>query len=114
MKIFLFVLFISGCHASKNLPQLTLPVFDKQGHRGCRGLMPENTIPAMLKALDLGVTTLELDIVFTKDSVAILSHEPFFSHEITTKADGSFIEEKEEKNYNIFKMSFAETQQYDV
>lgn len=88
--------------------------FDKQGHRGCRGLMPENTIPAMLHALDLGVTTLETDIVFTKDSVAILSHEPFFNHEITTKPDGSFIEEKDEKNYNIFKMSFAETQQYDV
>ncbi len=88
--------------------------FDKQGHRGCRGLMPENTIPAMLHALDLGVTTLEMDISFTKDGVAILSHEPFFNHEITTKPDGSFIEEKEERNYNIFKMSFAETQQYDV
>lgn len=88
--------------------------FDKQGHRGCRGLMPENTIPAMLHALDLGVTTLEMDVVFTKDSVAILSHEPFFNHEITTKQGGGFIEEKEEKNYNIFKMTFAETQQYDV
>ena len=88
--------------------------FDKQGHRGCRGNMPENTIPAMLYALDLGVTTLEMDVAFTKDSVAILSHEPFFNHEITTKVDGSFIEEKEEKNFNIFKMTFAETQQYDV
>ena len=88
--------------------------FDKQGHRGCRGLMPENTIPAMLHALDLGVTTLEMDIVFTKDSVAILSHEPFFNHEITTKADGTFIEEKAERNYNIFQMTFAATQQYDV
>jgi glycerophosphoryl diester phosphodiesterase len=88
--------------------------FDKQGHRGCRGLMPENTIPAMLHALDLGVRTLEMDVVFTKDSVAILSHEPFFNHVITTKPDGSFIEEKDEKNSNIFKMSFAETQQYDV
>ncbi len=88
--------------------------FDKQGHRGCRGLMPENTITAMLYALDLGVTTLEMDVVFTKDSIAILSHEPFFNHEITTKPDGSFIEEKDEKTYNIFKMSFAETQQYDV
>ena len=88
--------------------------FDKQGHRGCRGNMPENTIPAMLHALSLGVTTLEMDIVFTKDSVAILSHEPFFNHEITTKPDGSFIEEKEEKNFNIFKMTFEETQQYDV
>jgi glycerophosphoryl diester phosphodiesterase len=88
--------------------------FDKQGHRGCRGLMPENTIPAMLHALDLGVTTLEMDIVFTKDSVAILSHEPFFNHEITSKPDGTFIDEKAERNYNIFRMTFAETQQYDV
>lgn len=89
-------------------------LFDKQGHRGCRGLMPENTIPAMLHALDLGVTTLEMDIAFTKDGVAILSHEPFFNHELTTKADGSFITEKEEKNFNIYTMSFAETQTYDI
>ncbi|NEL42801.1 MAG: glycerophosphodiester phosphodiesterase, partial [Xanthomonas perforans] len=41
----------------------TPPAFDVQGHRGCRGLMPENTIPAFLKALELGVTTLELDVV---------------------------------------------------
>ena len=90
------------------------PSFDKQGHRGCRGLMPENTIPAMLHALDLGVTTLEMDVVFTKDSVAILSHEPFFNYEITTKAGGSFMDEKEEKQCNIFKMTFTETQLYDV
>jgi glycerophosphoryl diester phosphodiesterase len=88
--------------------------FDKQGHRGCRGLMPENTIPAMIKAIDLGVNTLEMDIVFTSDNVAILSHEPFFNHEITTKPDGKYIDEKEEKNYNIYKMTFAETQRYDV
>ena len=89
-------------------------IFDKQGHRGCRGLMPENSIPAMLHAIDLGVTTLEMDIVFTKDSVAILSHEPFFNHEITTKPDGSFIAEKEERQYNIYQMSFKESQHYDV
>lgn len=89
-------------------------VFDKEGHRGCRGLMPENTIPAMIKATDFGVNTLEMDIVFTSDNVAILSHEPFFNHEITTKPDGKFIDEKDEKNYNIYKMTFAETQRYDV
>lgn len=90
------------------------PSFDKQGHRGCRGLMPENTIPAMLHALDIGVTTLEMDVVFTKDSVAILSHEPFFNHDITTQPGGSFIEASREKTFNIFQMTFAETQQYDV
>jgi len=88
--------------------------FDYQGHRGCRGLMPENTIPAFLKAIDLHVTTLEMDVVITKDQQVILSHEPFFNHEITTKPDGSFIEEKEERNYNIYQMTYAEIQRYDV
>jgi len=127
-KCFLFIItatILNACVSNKNMsansshvqnpsPANTNRGFDKQGHRGCRGLLPENTIAAMLKALDLGVTTLEMDIVFTKDSVAILSHEPFFNHEISTKPDGSFIAEKEERNYNIFKMSFGETQQYDV
>ncbi len=88
--------------------------FDKQGHRGCRGLMPENTIPAMIHALGLGVTTLEMDVVITKDRKVILSHEPFFNHEITTKPDGSFIEEKDEKTYNIFQMPYSETVKYDI
>jgi glycerophosphoryl diester phosphodiesterase len=88
--------------------------FDKQGHRGCRGLMPENTIPAMINAVGMGVTTLEMDIVFTKDKKAILSHEPFFNHEITTKPDGSFIDEKEEKKYNIYQMTYDEVKIYDV
>lgn len=99
---------------------MDLPSFDKEGHRGCRGLMPENTIPAMLHAIDLGVTTLEMDIVFTKDSVAILSHEPFFNHEISSvliinyATSREYIDETKEKNYNIFKMTYEETLQFDV
>lgn len=88
--------------------------FDKQGHRGCRGLMPENTIPAMIKALDLGVTTLEMDASITKDKKIILSHEPFFNHEISTKPDGSFIEEKDERSYNMFTMNYDSVKLYDV
>lgn len=88
--------------------------FDKQGHRGCRGLMPENTIPAMLKALDLGVTTLEMDISISKDKKVFLSHEPFFNHEITTKPDGSFITEKEERSYNMYQMNYDSIAKYDV
>lgn len=95
-------------------PSGGLGAFDKQGHRGCRGLMPENTIQGMLKALDLGVTTLEMDISFSNDKKALLSHEPFFNHEITTKPDGSFIDEKEEKNYNLYKMSYDSIIKYDV
>jgi glycerophosphoryl diester phosphodiesterase len=88
--------------------------FDKQGHRGCRGLMPENTIPAMLKALDLGVTTLEMDVVITKDKKVILSHEQWFGKEITTKPDGTHMGEREERKFNIYWMDYAETKTFDV
>ena len=87
---------------------------DVQGHRGCRGLMPENTIPGMLYALELGVVTLEMDISITKDKQLILSHEPFFSEEITTKPDGSFVTEKEERNLNIYTMNYDSVVKYDV
>lgn len=106
-----------NCSNQKNIqrpPSGGLGAFDREGHRGCRGLMPENTIPAMLNALGLGVTTLEMDISFTKDKKAILSHEPFFNHEITTKPDGSFIEEKDEKSYNIYQMTYEQVKTYDV
>lgn len=93
---------------------IPIVTFDKQGHRGCRGLMPENTLPAMLKAIDLGVTTLEMDIAFTKEKVAILSHEPFFSHDITTLPGGKFPEASEERKLNIYQMSYEESQKYDV
>lgn len=89
-------------------------ILDKEGHRGCRGLMPENTIPAFKKAIDLGVTTLEMDVVITKDKQVILSHEPFFNHEITTKPDGSYVDESEEKTLNIYQMTYEQTQQFDV
>lgn len=98
----------------KETSQTSQTGFDKQGHRGCRGLMPENTVPAMINAVGLGVTTLEMDVVITKDKQVILSHEPFFNHEITTKPDGTFIGEKEERQYNIYQMNYAEVAKYDV
>lgn len=88
--------------------------FDKEGHRGCRGLMPENTIPAMTHAIGLGVTTLEMDVCISKDKKVVLSHEPFFNHEITTKPDGGFITEKEEKVYNLYQMTYDSIRKYDV
>lgn len=89
-------------------------VFDKQGHRGCRGLMPENTWPAMKTALDLNVTTLEMDVVFTKDKKAVLSHEPWFGKDITTKPDGTYMGEREERKFNIYWMSYEDVKTFDV
>jgi glycerophosphoryl diester phosphodiesterase len=51
------------------------PQFDLEGHRGTRGLRPENTLAAFGKALQIGVTTLELDTGVTKDGVVVVSHE---------------------------------------
>ena len=108
---FIVLLSFNSCSPKMNTISKT---FDLQGHRGSRGLMPENTIPAMLKAIDLGVTTLEMDAVITKDKQVILSHEPFFNHEITTKPIGTYVTEAEEKSLNIYGMTYAETQTYDV
>ncbi len=106
--------FLTACNNLNNLNKTETFTFDLQGHRGCRGLMPENTIPAMLKAIDLGVNTLEMDVCITKDSQVIVSHEPFFNHEITTKPDGSFVTEAEEKGLNLYRMDYAEIIRYDV
>ena len=83
-----FPLLLLSCTSVQKTTLSELPAFDKQGHRGCRGLMPENTIPAMMKAIDLGVTTLEMDVAITADSQVILSHDPIFNHEITTAPNG--------------------------
>jgi glycerophosphoryl diester phosphodiesterase len=88
--------------------------FDRQGHRGCRGLMPENTIEAMLNAVGMMVTTLEMDVCISKDKKVLLSHEPFFNHEITTKPGGGFVDEKEEKSLNLYQMNYTDIIKYDV
>lgn len=108
--------FFAACHISKNAQPVSFmkTEFDKQGHRGCRGLMPENTVPAMLHAVDLGVTTLEMDVVITKDKKVILSHEPFFNHEISTKPDGNYVTEAEEKGLNIYQFNYEDIKKFDV
>lgn len=80
---------------------------DIQGHRGCRGLMPENTIEAFIKAIDLGVTTLEMDVVITKDNKVVLSHEPFLNHEICLGPNGQTLDTVNEKTFNIYQMEYS-------
>jgi glycerophosphoryl diester phosphodiesterase len=55
------------------------PAFSTEAHRGGRGLMPENTIPAMKNAIDLGVTTLEMDTHITADGEVVLSHDEYIN-----------------------------------
>jgi glycerophosphoryl diester phosphodiesterase len=65
--------------------------FDLQGHRGCRGLRPENTIAGFQHALALGVSTLELDIALSADGVPIVSHDPQLNPAITRGPDHAWL-----------------------
>jgi glycerophosphoryl diester phosphodiesterase len=87
---------------------------DIQGHRGCRGLLPENTIPAFLEACRLGVTTLEMDVVISADGSVIVSHEAFFNHEISTSHFEIPITEENEKEFNIYTMTTPTVKSFDV
>ncbi|MCS6967349.1 MAG: glycerophosphodiester phosphodiesterase [Cytophagales bacterium] len=80
--------------------------FDLQGHRGARGLLPENTIPSMLKALDCGVNTLEMDVVISKDKKVVVSHEPFLNHKICKSPEGKILTKEEGKAYNLYQMTY--------
>lgn len=89
------------------------PQIDVQGHRGCRGLLPENSLPAFNKAMDLDVHTLELDLAITKDKQAIVSHEPFMSRTICLDPNDNDIPESDDKRYNIYQMTYEEITQFD-
>ena len=105
-KISLIVLgcvlsFATGVYAQEGRQGL-----DLQAHRGGRGLLPENSIPAMLNAVALGARTLELDCVISADRKVVVSHDPFISGSIMQKPDGSAITKAEEKTYAIYTMSY--------
>ena len=87
--------------------------FDLQGHRGARGLSPENTIPAFLLALDLGVTTLEMDVAINAEGNVFLSHEPWMSAEICSHPDGRRVKKSEAKSLKIYAMSDEEISGFD-
>ncbi len=85
--------------------------FDLQGHRGARGLLPENTLPAFQRALELGVTTLELDVAVTRDGVLVISHDTALNPDHTRDATGRFLEAR---GPAIRALSWSELQAYDV
>jgi glycerophosphoryl diester phosphodiesterase len=89
------------------------PSFDVQGHRGARGLAPENTLPAFRRALDLGVTTLELDTVVSADGEVVVSHDPWMSSLICSLPDGRPVPPDEEERHLIYAMPYAEVARYD-
>lgn len=85
--------------------------FDLQGHRGARGLAPENTVPGWKKALELGVDTIECDMAITKDGVVVVHHDLRLNPDTTRGPDGKWLEGP---GPNIADLTFEELQKYDV
>jgi glycerophosphoryl diester phosphodiesterase len=85
--------------------------FDLQGHRGARGLAPENTIAGFALTLGIGVDTLETDIAVSRDGVLVISHDPALNPDITRGPDGQFLGSR---GPVIWHTDFAELQRYDV
>jgi glycerophosphoryl diester phosphodiesterase len=85
--------------------------FDLQGHRGARGLRPENTLAAFGHALSLGVSTLELDTAVTRDGVVVVTHDSELNPDITRAPSGEWLKEK---GASFFSLSHAEVLEYDV
>ena len=105
--------FIFSCKTSK-APVGTPAGFDWQGHRGCRGILPENTVPAFLKALDYPeVTTLELDLAVSKDNQLIVSHEPWFNPVICRQPNGDSISRRDAEKFLIYQLTAAEIREFD-
>ena len=99
----IFTLF--NCHSKQTM--------DIQGHRGCRGLYPENSLPAFSKAIELGVHTLELDVVISKDHKVVVSHEPYMNHLIALDVYGNTISKEKGLSYNLYQMTYDSIQMYD-
>lgn len=119
MKRILVLSVIAGCvvacTASRKLsfPQ-NYPVFYKEGHRGTRGLMPENTIPAMKKGVEAGANCIEVDVYLTKDGKVLIAHDPYVNIAHSLYADGSEIAKADAKKYVWHQMNYEDVKKFDV
>jgi glycerophosphoryl diester phosphodiesterase len=89
----------------------TRPGPEVHGHRGCRGLLPENTLPAFLHALALGVDVLELDVVISADQQVVVSHEPWLAAHLGRGPAGEHLSPQHEHDYNLYRMPYATIRQ---
>ena len=102
-----------GCFCAFNGSTLKERNLDWQGHRGARGLFPENTIDGFIAALSFPIQTLELDCVISKDSQVIVSHEPWMSSNICSLPTGEPVTEAMEDSLLIFQMTTSQIQAFD-
>ena len=114
MKVQLFALMVllTGCAPFSEGDPIS-ETFDWQGHRGARGLLPENSIPGFLKAMEYPIATLELDVVISRDSQVVVSHEPWMSSSICSMPDGQPVQKSQEEELTLFQMDYVDIAAFD-
>ena len=114
MKSIKILLLLSACGlAACNAPEQDTGAVELVGHRGITGLMPENTIPGFLAAIDQGVNGIELDVVVAGDQSVVITHEPWFRHDICLTPEGESISREEQVDYNMYEMTYEEIAEFD-
>ncbi len=118
LLLLLIVLVCIGLTACITTRQAALPnnfpSFYKEGHRGARGLMPENTIPSMIKAIEEGANVIEVDIYSTKDGQMLVAHDPYVNTAYTRLPNGAEIAPDEARKYIWHQMPYEEIRRLDV
>lgn len=104
------IILLSSCQVSET-QRPPFPEFSYEGHRGARGLYPENTIHGMYTALDLGVTTLEMDVHITKDGQVVLSHDAYLNPKFVLAPSG---EELSDRSHLIYQMDYDSLKLFDT
>ncbi|MHA4843418.1 glycerophosphodiester phosphodiesterase family protein [Flavitalea antarctica] len=90
------------------------PVFLKEGHRGARGYVPENTIASMKKGVDLGVNVIEVDVYITRDGQVLIAHDPYVNRSISTIPGLNEISADSAKAYTWHQMNYTDIRRIDV
>lgn len=121
LVVSVFIVFcFSGC--KNEAPDQTTNVGDEkffhsffnEGHRGTRGLMPENTIPSMIKAIELGSNVIELDVHISKDKKVVVAHDPYINRLYSLMPNGEEIAEEDAKKYILYQMEYSDIRKFDV
>lgn len=116
LLICLAVCFIISCkpQSSQDVVADHFPEFYKEGHRGARGLMPENTIPSMKQAIDDGANVIEVDIQISKDKQVMVAHDAYINRTFSLLPDGGEIAEEDARRYILYQMNYDDIRKFDV
>ena len=110
---YLIILIALASCSGTNVSKKDSPSFDKQAHRGGRGLMPENTIASEKNAIDYDCT-LEMDLQMSKDKKIVVSHDAYFNSDFCLTPEGDTMTKKDGLSRLIYTMPYDSVAKYDA